>query len=26
MAAQRFEFRDFLGTAYYREVNLKPMP
>jgi len=26
MAAKRFEFRDFLGTAFYREVNLKPMP
>ncbi len=26
MAAKRFEFRDFLGTSYYREVNLKPMP
>lgn len=25
-AATRFEFRDFLGTSYYREVNLKPMP
>ena len=25
-AAKRFEFRDFLGTSYYREVNLKPMP
>ena len=26
LAARRFEFRDFLGTGYYREVNLKPMP
>lgn len=26
MAAKRFAFRDFLGTSYYREVNLKPMP
>jgi hypothetical protein len=26
MTAKRFEFRDFLGTSYYREVNLKPMP
>ena len=26
MAAKRFEFRDFLGTSYYREVTLKPMP
>ncbi len=26
MAAKRLEFRDFLGTSYYREVNLKPMP
>lgn len=26
LAAKRFEFRDFLGTSYYREVNLKPMP
>ena len=26
MAAKRFEFRDFLGTSHYREVNLKPMP
>jgi len=26
MAAKRFEFRDFLGTAFYREVTLKPMP
>lgn len=25
-ASKRFEFRDFLGTSYYREVNLKPMP
>jgi hypothetical protein len=25
LAARRFEFRDFLGTSYYREVNLKPM-
>jgi hypothetical protein len=25
LAAKRFEFRDFLGTSYYREVNLKPM-
>jgi hypothetical protein len=26
MAATRLEFRDFLGTSYYREVNLRPMP
>ena len=26
MTAKRFEFREFLGTSYYREVNLKPMP
>jgi hypothetical protein len=26
LAAKRFEFRDFLGTSYYREVNLKPLP
>src|SRR6266446_1277112 len=26
MASKRFEFRDFLGTAFYREVTLKPMP
>jgi hypothetical protein len=26
MSAKRFEFRDFLGTSYYREVSLKPMP
>ncbi len=26
MAANRFAFRDFLGTSYYREVSLKPMP
>jgi hypothetical protein len=26
MSAQRFEFRDFLGQSYWREVNLKPMP
>ena len=25
MAAKRLEFRDFLGTSYYREVNLKPL-
>jgi hypothetical protein len=25
MAAKRLEFRDFLGTSYYREVTLKPM-
>jgi hypothetical protein len=25
MAAARFEFRDFLGTSYYREIALKPM-
>lgn len=25
MSAQRFEFRDFLGTSYWREVNLKPI-
>ena len=25
IAAKRFEFRDFLGTSYYREVNLKPL-
>jgi hypothetical protein len=26
MAAKRYEFRDYLGTSYYREVNLKPLP
>jgi hypothetical protein len=26
MSAKRFEFRDFLGTSYYREVSLKAMP
>jgi hypothetical protein len=26
VAVKRFEFRDFLGTSYYREVNLKPLP
>jgi hypothetical protein len=26
MAAKRLDFRDFLGTSYYREVTLKPMP
>jgi hypothetical protein len=26
MAAKRFAFRDFLGTSYYREISLKPMP
>jgi hypothetical protein len=26
VAAKRLEFRDFLGTSYWREVNLKPMP
>jgi hypothetical protein len=26
MSAKRFAFRDFLGTSYWREVNLKPMP
>lgn len=26
LSAKRFEFRDFLGTSYYREVNLKPLP
>ena len=26
MTAKRFEFRDFFGTSYYREVNLKPIP
>lgn len=26
IAARRFEFRDFLGTSYYREVTLKPLP
>jgi hypothetical protein len=26
MSANRFAFRDFLGTSYYREVTLKPMP
>jgi hypothetical protein len=26
LAAKRFEFRDFVGTSYYREVNLKPLP
>ena len=25
MSANRLEFRDFLGTSYWREVNLKPM-
>src|SRR5262245_5497093 len=25
MTAKRFEFRDFLGTSYYREVSLKPL-
>jgi hypothetical protein len=26
IAAKRYEFRDYLGTSYYREVNLKPLP
>jgi hypothetical protein len=26
MIANRFAFREALGTSYYREVNLKPMP
>lgn len=26
LAAKRFDFRDFLGTSYYREVSLKPLP
>lgn len=26
MTAKRFEFRDPLGTSFYREVTLKPMP
>ena len=26
MIANRFTFRDSLGTSYYREVTLKPMP
>jgi hypothetical protein len=26
MTSKRFEMRDFMGTSYYREVNLKPMP
>jgi hypothetical protein len=25
MSASRLELRDFLGTSYWREVNLKPM-
>jgi hypothetical protein len=25
MSGSRLEFRDFLGTSYWREVNLKPM-
>ncbi len=25
-SAKRFAFRDFVGTSYYREVSLKPMP
>lgn len=25
ITAKRFEFRDFVGTSYYREVNLKPL-
>ena len=25
MSASRLELRDFLGTGYWREVNLKPM-
>ena len=25
LSAKRFEFRDFLGTSYYREVSLKPL-
>ncbi|HET7293499.1 MAG TPA: hypothetical protein VFM88_13825 [Vicinamibacteria bacterium] len=26
MTANRFGFRDFLGTSHYREVTLKPLP
>ena len=26
MAAKRFDFRDPMGTSFYREVTLKPMP
>jgi len=26
LIANRYTFRDSLGTSYYREVNLKPMP
>ncbi len=26
ITSKRFEFRDFIGTSYYREVSLKPMP
>jgi len=26
MIARRFEYRDALGTSYYREVTLKPLP
>ena len=26
VTAKRFEWREFLGTSYYREVNLKPTP
>ena len=26
MIAHRFEYRDFLGTSYYREVTLKALP
>ena len=25
-SAKRYEFRDFVGTSYYREVSLKPIP
>lgn len=26
MTAKRFELREYLGTSYMREVNLKPLP
>ena len=26
MTAKRFEFRDFIGTSFYREVGLKALP
>ena len=26
ITAKRFAFRDFIGTSYYREVSLKPLP